>query len=164
MLFKKEILLKSNYPVEVLFDRLEKSMVFDIKNPTSRKFRGKVNRDSSTFLISQPEYGTERNSMRPEINGLLEFDASDKITIVKLLFILPKSISYLIVTLLILNVAFGALLFFIDGLMEPNFKDAFIFIAPVGLALFIIIANYSFKVKTSEAIDDLSFIFGAREI
>lgn len=163
MLFKKDVILKSNYPIDKLFERLEATMVFNIKAPEKRKFRGKVDKNASTFLISQSMTGFERDSFRPQIKGTISNDLENQTTLITLNFTLPKSIKVLLVTLLILNtIIYFALIF--SNPLESN-TLVFMIVVPIAVALlFLLLMVHLFNQKTSEAIDDLSFIFGAREI
>ena len=162
MLFKKNVLLKSNYPVDKLFERLEASMVFDIKTPEKRKFKGKVDKTAPTFLISQSINGFERDSVRPQIKGKIKNDLESQTTYIELNFTLPKSIKVLLVTLWILNtIIYLAIIF--SNLLESN-THVFMIAVPIAALLFLLQIVYLFNIKTSEAIDDLSFIFGARKI
>lgn len=162
MLFKKDVILKSNYPIDKLFERLEATMVFDIKAPEKRKFRGKVDKNASTFLISQSMTGFERDHFRPQIKGTISSDLESQTTLITLNFTLPKSIKVLLVPLLILNtIIYFAVIF--SNFLESN-TQVFIIVVPIAALLFLLQMVYFFNLKTSEAIDDLSFIFGAREI
>ena len=162
MLFKKNVLLKSSYPIDKLFERLEATMVFDIKTTDKRKFKGRVDRNTSTFLISQSINGFETNSFRPQIKGVISSDLENHTTLITLNFTLPKSIKVLLVTLLILNTTVYIANIFLN-FISIN-KQALIIAVPIAALLFLLQMVYFFNTKTSEAIDDLSFIFGAREI
>lgn len=169
MLFKKDVILKSNYPVEKLFERLEAAMVFDIKTPEKRKFRGKVDREKRAFTIQQPIIGNKKHSFRPEIKGLVKNSVENDTYVIELTLGFSSSNRALLIFVLI----FYSILL-CSSLMLIIFKSAnselyswgvmgcTIFPAFTFLAFWVSLSF--FKIKSSEAIDELSFIFGAREI
>lgn len=169
MLFKKEITLRSWFEADKLFDKLEAAMMYDIKHPEKRKFRGRVDRANGTFIISQAIVENERDSLRPEITGFISEEGEQGYRLIKLKFRNNSGNRALLIMGLVIYVALFCVSLGIIA-FTPEESDYYkwgirgSFIVPPFTLFGFLIALYLFNMKSSEAIDDLSFIFGAREV
>jgi hypothetical protein len=162
MLFKKEVTLQSKFDVEKLFDKLEAVIVYDIKHPDKRKFRGKVDRANRSFTIYQPRDIIKREGLKPIITGSIKENIGNSSTCIELNFKYSDLNKMAFVLALIFNTVVYTLMVCLD------IDKGFLIFFGIGLPLIFVfgfISNaYYFNLKSKEAIVDLSFILGAREV
>ena len=140
--FKNETSLITILQIEEITKRL--SLVTESFYSESNKFKFEGKIFSNEFnILPTFDYGP-RNQLRPEIIGKIY--ESDKESIVKLTFILPKNIKALMVFTLIINLAFTIFLY-----LKPisNFISWHIYIYFIITTFIIFFIVYNLKVNQS---------------
>ena len=140
--FKNETSLITILQIEEITKRL--SLVTESFYSESNKFKFEGKIFSNEFnILPTFDYGP-RNQLRPEIIGKIY--ESDKESIVKLTFILPKNIKALMVFTLIINLAFTIFLY-----LKPisNFISWYIYIYFIIITFIIFFIVYNLKVNQS---------------
>lgn len=161
--FKKDITLQSAGTKDEVIERLQQVTAGNgTRTGAETKFQGTINPIEGSFRLKQTfDYGPN-NQLRPEVIGQIAGDAYSDGCSVSMHFRLPANLKWVLIGVLIFNIAFY--IFLLYNNIMPEARDFILVTQPIMLVFLFVMTSYFFHLKTRVCVEVLKSTVRTKQI